>query len=211
MDTKDRILSAALALFNDKGLNTISSKTISEDLSMSYGNLCYHFPKKEDIIMRLHQNLLDELDEHFQRVQDDIFEFDFMMSSIKHMMELTLKYRFLFLSSNELHLKYPSIKQKSIERARVYQSVLFKISKFLMANGYMRNVTDDKQVKMFIHGLLIVFNAWIADALYFHNKAEDEQKLLYYLQLLFSLLRPALTTKGTEAFHAVYNKMMIQD
>ncbi len=206
MSTKTKILNTAIELFNNKGLSNISSKTISEEMTISYGNLCYHFPKKDDIILRLHQNLLDELDEYFEKVEQEIFQFDFMLTSVKHLMGLAWKYRFLFLSSYELTLKYPTIKEKSIERAITYKKVLLRLSKFLMDNRYMHIDQDSKQVEKFAHGLLIVFYSWVLDASICYGKDFRENKD-YYFQLLFSLLRPSLTKKGREAFIGAYSKI----
>ncbi len=206
MNTKERILHTALQLFNEKGVSKVSSKSISEEMGISYGNLCYHFPKKDDVILRLHQNLLDELDETFESVEREISEFDFVLISLKNMMKLTEKYCFLFFSSHELQLKYDQIRIKSIDRAKVYHNLLLRISDFLMANGYM-NVDEDKEsVKMFIHGLLIVYNSWITDSRIYYSEKEPLSKVDYYLKVLFSLLRPSLTKKGVEAFWTIYKK-----
>ncbi len=210
MNTEAKILQTALILFNNKGLSNISSKTISEEMAISYGNLCYHFPKKDDIIMRLHQNLLDELDEYFEKVEQEISQFDVMLKSIKYLMGLAWKYRFLFLSSYELTLKYPTIKEKSIERAIAYKKVLLRLSRFLMDNRYMHKETDQKQAEKFTHGLLIVFYSWVLDASIYYGEDYREDKD-YYFRLLFSLLRPSLTKKGREAFFTVYKKMAIPD
>lgn len=176
-------------------------------MEISYGNLCYHFPKKDDIILRLHQNLLDELDEYFEKLERQIFQFDLMLTSIKRLMGLAWKYRFLFLSSYELTLRYPVIKEKSIDRAVAYKKLLLRLSEFLMENEYMRKDPDEKQLEKFSHGLLIVFYSWVLDASVYHGESFKTEKIDYYFQLLFSLIRPSLTKKGREAFSAVYRKM----
>ena len=204
MKTKEKILQTALLLFNTRGVSKVSSKAISEEIGMSYGNLCYHFPKKDDIIMRLHQNLLDELDESFEKVERDIFAFDSLVVTLRKMMTLTEKYCFLFFSSHELQLKYEPIRLKSIERAKEYHNLLLRISEFLMANGYMKSDDDKESVKMFVHGLLILYNSWITDSQLFYNEKGGISKVDYYLKVLFSMLRPSLTRKGIEAFSEIY-------
>lgn len=51
--TKSLILDAALSLFNDEGVATVSTNRIASDLDISPGNLYYHFRNKEQIVERL--------------------------------------------------------------------------------------------------------------------------------------------------------------
>ena len=62
MKTRDKILETARELFNNDGVSTVSSRNISDAMNISYGNLCYHFPKKDDIIMQLYASMQTELD-----------------------------------------------------------------------------------------------------------------------------------------------------
>jgi AcrR family transcriptional regulator len=56
MKTKDRIVLAALDLFNEKGERNVSTNHIAAHLSMSPGNLYYHFRNKSDIIYEIFRN-----------------------------------------------------------------------------------------------------------------------------------------------------------
>lgn len=58
--TKERILAASLALFNERGYGNVTMRMIADFLSISVGNLTYHFPKKQDIVNAL-------MDESFRR------------------------------------------------------------------------------------------------------------------------------------------------
>lgn len=63
--TPDRILSTALRLFNSSGVDRVPIYKIASSLSISPGNLTYHFAKKQDIIYalidRLEQDAADVL------------------------------------------------------------------------------------------------------------------------------------------------------
>ena len=48
--TKDRIVDAAVRLFNRSGVGPVTTNHIAADLEMSPGNLYYHFENKEEII-----------------------------------------------------------------------------------------------------------------------------------------------------------------
>ena len=53
MPNRERILDAALALFNDSGTARISTNHIAAAAGISPGNLYYHFQNKEEIIRAL--------------------------------------------------------------------------------------------------------------------------------------------------------------
>jgi AcrR family transcriptional regulator len=66
MGTRDRILDAALALFNEQGTGAVSTNHIAAAIAISPGNLYYYFRNKEDIIRALFERLFAAWDETFQ-------------------------------------------------------------------------------------------------------------------------------------------------
>lgn len=50
VSTKDRIIDAAVGLFNASGVGAVTTNHIAAHLEMSPGNLYYHFKNKEEII-----------------------------------------------------------------------------------------------------------------------------------------------------------------
>src|SRR6266542_3409730 len=63
MNTRERILAAALRLFNESGTATVSTNHIADALGISPGNLYYHFRNKEQIIRALFEQLFARWDE----------------------------------------------------------------------------------------------------------------------------------------------------
>ncbi len=59
--TRDRILLAALRLFNDDGLPAVSTHRIAAELGISHGNLHYHFKSKRLIVGWLFRRFEDRL------------------------------------------------------------------------------------------------------------------------------------------------------
>jgi AcrR family transcriptional regulator len=56
-NTRERILEVALTLFNEQGYDKTSLREIAERLEVTKAALYYHFERKEDILVELHQRL----------------------------------------------------------------------------------------------------------------------------------------------------------
>lgn len=63
--TPERILSTALHLFNQYGVDRVPVYKIAAEIGISPGNLTYHFPRKHDILYQLIDNLEQEASEVF--------------------------------------------------------------------------------------------------------------------------------------------------
>jgi AcrR family transcriptional regulator len=59
-DTKSRILDTALALFNERGSAGVTTNHVAEALSISPGNLYYHYRNKAEIIRALFARIMAE-------------------------------------------------------------------------------------------------------------------------------------------------------
>ncbi len=205
MNTKERILAKALELFNQKGISSVSSKHISDEMGISYGNLCYHFPKKDDIILQLYLNMQKKIDEQFENIQKEVMSFEFMLSRLKVLFEEIYKYKFIYLGITKVTRHFDHIKTHAQQQMEARRAIMNSLADFLTAQGYMKPFNSQKRRDMLIHALLITINSWISDAETFYT-GKEEDKVDYYMQLFFNLVYPSLTAQGKEGFKKVYHK-----
>lgn len=204
MKTKDKILVVALHLFNQYGVSKISSRNISDELGISYGNLTYYFPKKDDIILQLYVNMQNELDEQFRNIQKEVYQFEFMLKSFRVMLEVFRKYKFLFLDFAGISRRLKQIKEHYRQQFEKQKAICLDIARFLTEKGYAKKEKVTGHYEMLIHGMLLVCNSWVSDA-EFLNKIDPTQQVDYYLEMIYSLLRSSLTSEGLKAFQEVYH------
>ncbi|MDL2218734.1 TetR/AcrR family transcriptional regulator [Ruminococcaceae bacterium OttesenSCG-928-O06] len=81
---KEEILNTARRLFNQRGYNEVSMRDIADALSISVGNLTYHYPRKEDlmeaVVLEMHRyytpptvpQSLPALNALFARLQNNV-------------------------------------------------------------------------------------------------------------------------------------------
>ena len=122
MSNRERVLKAALALFNEQGTGAISTNHIAEAAGISPGNLYYHFRNKEEIIRALFEQLFAAWNEAFQLPTDQapsMTDFDAMIAANYR---LIWEYRFayreqaaLLRNDLELHERYLAVRQRGYE------------------------------------------------------------------------------------------------
>lgn len=203
MKTRDKILATALRLFNQKGISEVSSKNIAEEMGISYGNLCYHFPKKDDIVLQLYLNMQEELDIQFRNIREEVVNLEFMLNRLKLLFEEIYRYKFIYLGITKVMRHFNHIKQHARQQFDQRWEILDTLAIFLVDNGYMKPFKNERQKNLLIHSLLMVSNSWISDAELFF-KGKESEKVDYYMQLFFNLVLPTLTPKGKEGFKKVY-------
>lgn len=203
MKTRDKILEKARILFNEHGLASVSSRSISDELGISYGNLCYHFARKDDIILALYFAMQRELDEEVSNLQAEIFRFDFMVRSLRAMLTVLYKYKFIFLDLSHLARKFPEIKGHAHKQYQRRIEICAGIYDFMMREGYLRQVHIDGHYEKLVHAVLMILNAWPVDAeIYYQGPEED--KIDHYLEMIYRVVSASLTRKGSDAFMELY-------
>ena len=122
MSNRERVLEAALTLFNEQWIGAVSTNHIAESAAISPGNLYYHFRNKEEIIRALFERLFAAWDEAFQLPTDQapsMTDFDTMIAANY---QLIWEYRFayreqaaLLRNDPELQERYLAVRQRGYE------------------------------------------------------------------------------------------------
>ena len=99
--TAQRIQETALALFNRFGEPNVSTTLLATELRISPGNLYYHFPAKEALINRLHEDFEAALDALLAEAAD-VRELAGAWRFVHELFELMGRYRFLYRDMNDL-------------------------------------------------------------------------------------------------------------
>ena len=70
--TREKILAVSLRLFNEQGYRNVTMRAIADALSISVGNLTYHFAKKQDIVAALMDDVFAQIDSLFSMMLDTL-------------------------------------------------------------------------------------------------------------------------------------------
>jgi AcrR family transcriptional regulator len=108
---KDRILDAALTLFNTHGSANVTTNHIGHQLGMSPGNLYYHFRNKEQIIRALFDRLDRTWDQDYALAPDASLRLDDVMQLLHVTFETMWHYRFFYRETLGLIHNDPELAQ----------------------------------------------------------------------------------------------------
>lgn len=204
MGTKEKILAKALELYNEKGYNTITTRHIAAELSISPGNLHYHFKHSEDIIKILFSELIVKMDELLNemkkkenKILKDLYDFTFSTC------EIFYSYRFIFVNFVDILNNIPEIESQ-------YEGINFsrKEEFHLIFSDLQKNNIFRKNVPEFITDCLTEQIFIIADNWLTHNrlisKFDKEKAIHHYTLLQMNLFYPFLNEKQQKLYEQQY-------
>lgn len=109
MATRQRILVAALLLFNENGASKTTTNEIADEVDISPGNLHYHFRRKSDLVTALLEEFQVDA-KHVLSVGDaDSYTLDDFWVALHLLLECTASYRFLFRDMESIASEYPKV------------------------------------------------------------------------------------------------------
>jgi len=200
MTTKERILKAALKLFNKYGINRITVRHIAKELKMSHGNLCYHFPNTNTIIAALYENLVEQFNIILDSLEPNENAFEALTQSMYKIFDLVNKYKFLFLHFVEIGRRLPSIKRRHFELIEMRKIQIRQFTTIFQNEGYYRKDLPDSQYEWLITQIFIYGDFWLSSSeLLYQGNQKD--KVNFYLQGYMALFIPYLTEKGKKLVH----------
>ena len=189
MNTKQRILTASIKLFNEDGLKNITTNHIAKELGISPGNLYYHFKNKEEIIMAIYDEMIVYMNNAWALEIDSIA----IVNYLKKLSHLYYEYRFFqyelveILRKNEkLRKKYNANKEKRIKEIKL---VFYKLKELGLIN------CRDNFIENLVELLWMLSEFWMTNSK-IKNQDFESFDLKEYFELIKEIVFPVLTREG---------------
>ena len=200
MKRKELILETALGMFNERGVSDVGVREIARAMDISVGNLSYHFPKKEDIIVAL----LGKLSEYNSATYDDFFDGPPSLQTFLDLMERVFHnqftYRGMLIANPEMKkitknfYDYDTVVRRRME-------TIYRIFDLLTEAGHLELSPAEREHLGSFMSLFARF--WIHEA-FIDNKELDKQILIpKYIAMLKMQLELFATEKGKAALNQV--------
>ncbi len=140
MNTKEKILNAALGLFNENNTQAATTNHIAAALEMSPGNLHYHFKNREAIVFALYEQMQSK----------SVLEVSELPGTIRsvhehqqYLVRVYYEYRFFHRELLFLLSRDPVLKARYIEDNLKHRERIVTVLRHLVINGYLRVPVDN--------------------------------------------------------------------
>lgn len=135
--TKDRILAASLALFNENGYDTVTTARIAEEVGISEGNLWYHFRTKKDLVRTHQYNLIRRIDARLAIKSAPGTVLDSYVLFNRLVFEEVWDYQFLYRDQSEFGRTSPELESKVHRVYELTTAMLQKMFHHMIEAGHL--------------------------------------------------------------------------
>lgn len=163
MDTRTRILAAALELYNEKGIDA-TTRHIASSIGISAGNLHYHFKHTDDIIVTLWNQLLSDFDQLVSALeQAEEINLVSLKSFYQQSFERVYKYRFVFLHFVAIATRIPVVRKDYKNLVKRREKEFKGVFHTLIQNGIFRNDIPDSVWTALVRQIFIIGDFWLSN------------------------------------------------
>src|SRR5687768_2123321 len=141
MKTAEKILSKALEMFNERGVEYVGLRELAGLLEMRVSNITYYFPTKDDLVYQLSVEL-NQLNSKVL-VADEHITISTFIEMLRTVFYNHLKFRCLLLSFVHLMEQNKKISTRYNQTQKDRNATLRANIRFLISSGYLK--IEDKK------------------------------------------------------------------
>lgn len=205
---KDVILEVARTLFNERGVNAVTTNHIAAEMGISPGNLYYHYRNKEDIILTLFERLETEVEPILAIEDGEVIDAQRLANDIQMVLRVLMRYRFLFPEVMSLNLRderfaarFRGLQERTTDR-------LLKSFKLSYAAGRLAKQMPDVYLRALARNIWMLVINWVN---YVKTSQSDPQKPLSEEDLalgvfhIFVMMRPYMSRAAIQDVEALFS------
>lgn len=189
--TRDRVLDVALALFNERGADRVTTAEIAGAAGINEGNLYYYFQKKEQIALALFEFFAAALIATAERAIEDPADPASYAAYQRGWFELMWDYRLFYRDGAALRAMAPNLRARLAELTLRGQAEVRRVFGLMREHGFMR--ASDEDIDVLIGNLWIVSSYWMDFRIVEHGAPVTPEDLAWGFRQVERLARPYLT------------------
>lgn len=193
MKTRERIIQTAIDLFNQQGMYKTSVRDIAQVLSISPGNLSYHFSRKEDLLTAILDRYRQQNDQAYNLYFDGQSNLARYFELIFQLLNNAYAFRGVFLGLDELRAvlgreyDYSAVEQKR----RTFLEIILND---LQAGGDLQfDLVSKDQI---IDFLAFFQRCWIMEAMISYPHLDQSDLIRRYMRFVGRQFIPVSTEQG---------------
>ncbi len=188
--TKSNILQKAIEAFNESGTASVSMNSLAEALSISAGNLQYHYRNKDEVIRAILEEMFKQFDVIYEPAEEP-FTLDTLCRLMRLNFDIVWKYRFFFreLSALLRHDRLLARRFREIQEQRLTDQE--NIIKRLAASGGVRAALSPDELHNVVLIGWVLGHTWLSYAESLGQKI-DEAALEQAVEIMVQHYKPYL-------------------
>lgn len=206
MKTKDKIIEAAIGLYNEKGLTNITSRHIAAEIEISHGNLEYHFPNKEALLLAIYDKMRREVSGFYgEQDQDIAHPIEHLHRILLRLEEFQGEYMFFNLDVLEISRSYSKVNRLLEDTLQIRKVQMVAIFHKFIESKYMKPEPAKGYYERLQHTIRILITFWKSQEAvlsYFDFNQNGEM-----VKHVWELILPHFTTEGQDQHQLVINKL----
>ena len=187
-ETQQRIVDAAVRLFNEHGTAAVSTNRIAEHCGLSKGNLHYHFRNKREIIQYVYGRIVDEMNADW-RTDPQHPTLDHMAAMFARQAVLSYTYRFFYREMHALLRSDPLLMQRHREnwarRVPVLEAFFLALSKA----GVLNLCGNRLLIRSLVQSTWIIADNWL-NSVEFLGREISADSIMSGYELILDIFRP---------------------
>lgn len=200
LTTAERIVDAAVRLFNAEGVSQASLRAIADATGISHGNLAYHYANKGEILDAIYTRMEREMDDVvYPGGNLTLRHYHGVMARISAFHD---QYRFFYLDMLEIARRYPRV----IRRYRRTIARRFEEHDHLMddliAKGLLKREAVPGLYRSLFHSIWVMSTFWLQ-----HKKILGDNHPVIGsgsdIAHVWEIMLPHLTPKGLREYRAL--------
>jgi len=202
MKTRDKIVHTSLKLFNESGERNITTNHIASDLSISPGNLYYHFKNKQEIIRDIFDSYSEELLNLFSVIEEPKESLALFKRYLDAIFMLMWKYRFFYANLSQILQQDPLLHQRYLAvQEKLKGNLQFSFNKFIKLE--LIEIEED-DLQTVITSLHLIILSWLSYQAAVSLKTKITEQVIYQGMLqMTAVLKPFTTHLGRQQLLAL--------
>jgi AcrR family transcriptional regulator len=192
--TRDRVLEVALALFNERGIERVTTAEIAATAAINEGNLYYYFQKKEHLALAMFELFAQALVSTAERKVADPADPEAYAVYQRGWFDLMWEYRFFYRDGAALRAMAPAVRERVQILTQHGQAAVRRVFSLMREHDFMR-ATDD-EMTVLIDNLWIVSSYWMDYRLRGGAISMTHDDLAWGFRQVEALAAPYITERG---------------
>ncbi|MCU0424609.1 MAG: TetR/AcrR family transcriptional regulator [Candidatus Kapabacteria bacterium] len=205
-NTKETILETARVLFNQHGVESITVRHIAQEIGISHGNLCYHFPRKENIIFTLYRRVVEGMSAQVALWKPEDLSLALILTALHQSYALQYHYKFLMVDFVNIMRRIPEIREDFRQIFTVRKEQFAFALVMMQHQGVLRKDIPPKQLEYLLLQNYLLGDFWMSESEILYD-GEEQHKPRFYADIAAGLMFPYLTAKGRKEYARFYEEL----